>query len=87
VVEAGAARFQIPRERVLAACLHHEEGLATDRLHRVPTGNLKAEAIREVIRRPVDGVFGNSVHDLAMLEIARYPFCINPNPDLEQVAI
>jgi phosphoserine phosphatase len=31
-------------------------------------------------------VFGNSVHDQAMLEIAKYPFCVNPNPDLEQVA-
>ncbi len=87
VVEAGAARFRIPRDRVLAACLHHEDGLATDRLHRVPTGDLKAVAIREVIARPVDAVFGNSVHDQAMLEISRHPFCINPNPDLERVAI
>jgi phosphoserine phosphatase len=87
VVEAGASRFRIPRNRVLAACLHHEEGLATNRLHRVPTGDLKAMAIRELIGRPVDGVFGNSVHDQAMLEIAVHPFCINPNPDLEKVAI
>lgn len=86
VVEAGASRFRIARDRVLAACLHHEDGRATGRLHRVPTGPLKAEAIREVIGRPVDAVFGNSVHDQAMLELARYPFCINPNPDLEEVA-
>ena len=88
VVEAGASRFRITRDQnVLAACLHHEDGRATDRLHRVPTGDLKAVAIREVIGRPVDAVFGNSVHDQAMLEIAKHPFCINPNPDLEQVAI
>ena len=87
VVEAGASRFQIPRDRVLAACIHHEDGRATGRLHRVPTGHLKVDAIREVIGRPVDAVFGNSVHDQSMLEIARHPFCINPNPDLEQVAI
>lgn len=87
VVEAGASRFRMPRQNVLAACLHHEDGRATDRLHRVPTGELKASAIREVIGRPVDSVFGNSVHDQAMLEIAKHPFCINPNPDLEQVAI
>ena len=87
VVEAGASRFRIPRERVLAACLHYEDGRATDRLHRVPTDELKAVAIREMIRRPVDGAFGNSVHDQAMLEIARHPFCINPNPDLEQGAL
>ncbi len=87
VVEAGASRFRIARDRVLAACLHHEDGRATSRLHRVPTGALKAEAMHEVIRRPVDAAFGNSVHDQAMLEIARSPFCINPNPDLEKVAI
>ena len=87
VVEAGASRFRIARDHVLAACLHHEDGRATGRLHRVPTGPLKAEVIREVIGRPVDAVFGNSIHDQAMLEIAQHPFCINPNPDLEQVAI
>jgi phosphoserine phosphatase len=87
VVEAGASRFRIARDRVLAACLHHEDERATGHLHRVPTGHLKAEAIKEVIGRPVDAVFGNSVHDQAMLEIARYAFCINPNPDLEEVAV
>ena len=86
VVEAGASRFGISRDHVLAACLHEENGRATDRLRRVPTGDLKAVAIREVIGRPVHGVFGNSMHDRAMLEIAKYPFCINPNPDLEQAA-
>ena len=40
-----------------------------------------------MIGTPVDAVFGNSIHDQAMLEIAKHPFCINPNPDLEQVAI
>jgi len=86
VVEAGAARFGIARDHVLAACVHAENGHATDRIHRVPTGNLKAVAIREVIGKPVHGVFGNSIHDHAMLEMAKHPFCINPNPDLEQAA-
>ena len=86
VVEAGASRFGISRDHVLAACLGEEDGRATDRLRRVPTGDLKAVAIREVIGRPVHAVFGNSMHDHAMLEIAKYPFCINPNPDLEQTA-
>ena len=35
--------FGIARDHVLAACLHHEDGRATDRLHRVPTGPLKAD--------------------------------------------
>jgi len=87
VVEAGAERFGIPPERVLAASVYTEDGKATDRLIRVPTDELKAVAINEAIGREVDGVFGNSVHDQAMLEIARHPFSINPNPDLEKVAI
>jgi phosphoserine phosphatase len=86
VVEAGAEVFGIDRERVLAASVYTEGGRATDRLERVPTDELKAVAIREMIARPVQGVFGNSVHDQAMLELAQHPFCINPNPDLEEVA-
>ena len=86
VVEAGAACFGIARDRVIAACVHTEQGRATDRLIRVPTDELKVKAIREVVGGSVDGVFGNSVHDQAMLEIAGHPFCINPNPDLHQVA-
>jgi len=86
VVEVGSARFGIARDHVLAACVHLEDGLASDRLVRVPTDELKAVAIREVIGRPVDAVFGNSIHDLAMLEMTKFPFCVNPNPDLEQIA-
>jgi phosphoserine phosphatase len=87
VVEAGASRFGVASDHVVAACVYAEEGRATSRLLRVPTGELKAVAIREVIGRPVHGVFGNSVHDHAMLEIAKFPFCINPNADLERAAI
>jgi phosphoserine phosphatase len=86
VVEAAATRFRIARDHVLAACLHVEDGCATDRLLRVPTDELKALAIREVIGKPVDGVFGNSIHDRDMLEIAKHPFCINPTADLDQAA-
>jgi len=86
VVEVGAARFGIPVQRVLAACVHIENGSASDRLIRVPTDELKAVVIREVIGKPMEAVFGNSIHDQAMLEMARYPFCVNPNPDLEQIA-
>ena len=86
LVKVGAAHFGIPPERVLAAAVEIERDRATDRLVRVPTDELKAVAIREVVARPVDAVFGNSIHDAAMLEMARYPFCVNPNPDLEQMA-
>jgi phosphoserine phosphatase len=87
VIEAGVRRFGIPKERVLAASVVCENGIATDRLIRVPTDQGKATAIREVIRRVPDAVFGNSVHDAAMLEIAKHPFAINPNPDLLELAV
>jgi phosphoserine phosphatase len=83
VIEAGASAFGIPPERVLAATLAVENGLVTDRLLRVPTDELKQSAIEEVIARPVDAVFGNSMHDFAMLEKARDAFAIHPNRDLE----
>jgi phosphoserine phosphatase len=83
VVEAGAAAFGIPAERVLAATLAVEDGLVTDRLLRVPTDELKQTAIQEVIARPVDAVFGNSMHDFAMLERARNAYAIHPNRELE----
>ena len=85
-VRAGVKRFGIPPDHVLAACVRIEAGRATDRLVRVPSGPAKAAALAEVVRRPVDAVFGNSIHDLAMLEIARHPFVVNPNHDLEKIA-
>jgi phosphoserine phosphatase len=86
VVEAGAEHFGVEPDHILAACVHIEGGNASDRLIRVPTDELKAVAIREVIGKPMEAVFGNSIHDQAMLEMAKYPFCVNPNPDLEQIA-
>jgi HAD superfamily hydrolase (TIGR01490 family) len=86
VVAEGVKRFGIPRRRVLAASVHIEDGKATDRLIRVPSGPGKALAINEVVKKPVDICFGNSIHDLEMLEIARHPFVVNPNPDLKDIA-
>jgi phosphoserine phosphatase len=86
LIEYGAAQFGIAGDHVLAACVHPENGCATSRIVRVPTDELKAVAIREFIGRPVDAVFGNSVHDYAMLQMANWPFCINPNPELRKLA-
>jgi phosphoserine phosphatase len=86
VVGEGVKRFGILRRRVLAACVYIEDGRATDRLIRVPSGPGKAAAIAEVVQKPVDVCFGNSIHDLAMLEVARHAFAVNPNPDLEKIA-
>jgi phosphoserine phosphatase len=86
LVEHGARQFGIPHQHVLAACARVERGCASDRLIRVPTDELKVVAIRECIGQPVDVALGNSMHDQAMLEMARYPICVNPNPDLERIA-
>ncbi|HUI84534.1 MAG TPA: haloacid dehalogenase-like hydrolase [Candidatus Binatia bacterium] len=86
LVEVGAAHFGIARDHVIAACVCIEDGCATDSLIRVPTDELKAFAVRELIAKPVDMAFGNSLHDLAMLEMARHPFCVNPNSDLQPIA-
>ncbi len=86
VVEEGSRRFGIPAERVLAACIEFDCEFASDRLIRVPSGDDKAVAIREVIDKPVDAVFGNSIHDLAMLDIAKHPWVVNPKDDLQKIA-
>jgi phosphoserine phosphatase len=86
VIIEGARRFGIAEENVIASCVHIENDCATGRLIRVPTGDGKATAIRDVIGKTVDVAFGNSVHDAAMLALARRAFAINPNPDLVTIA-
>jgi phosphoserine phosphatase len=86
VVREGVKRFGIPAENVLAASVHIEKGRATGRLRRVPSGPAKATVIHEVVQRPVEICFGNSIHDAAMLEIARHSVAVNPNTDLEAIA-
>lgn len=79
VIEEGVRRFNIPANHVLAARVEilpeDQGGLITDRLIHVPTDEAKVEALRRVgittgINAP-DAVFGNSIHDAAMLSIAR----------------
>lgn len=86
VVEEGVRRFGIPPDRVLAAKVEISGGKATGKLIHVPTDELKVTVIKKHIPKTVDAVFGNSIHDLHMLELARLPYVINPNPDLEEVA-
>jgi phosphoserine phosphatase len=82
VVEEGVKRFEIPANRVLAACVECSNGLATDRLRDVPTDEGKVASLARVGVTAPDAVFGNSVHDAAMLSIARHPFPVNPSPEL-----
>jgi phosphoserine phosphatase len=84
VIEEGVKRFAIPAERVL------ENGIATDRLRDVPTDEGKVAALARVgistTGNQPDCVFGNSIHDAAMLAIARMAFPVNPSPGLVEAA-
>jgi phosphoserine phosphatase len=86
VVDEGARAFGIPPERVLAAEVHVNGGVITSELKDVPTDEGKAAALRRVGLPHPDAVFGNSVHDLAMLAMARRPFPVNPSPALIEEA-
>jgi phosphoserine phosphatase len=86
VIQAGMKHFGIPAGRILAAAVVVEDGRVTDKVIRVPSGKGKPLAIREVIARTPDAIFGNSIWDADMLEIARHPFVINPTPELLTIA-
>lgn len=82
VIGEGVRQFGIPEERVLAAEVRIESSLVTADLIDVPTDEGKAASLRRVGLDQPDAVFGNSIHDLAMLEIARKAFPVNPSPAL-----
>jgi len=86
LIEVEAAPFGFIPERTLAATTEVEGGVVTDRLTRVPSGPSKAVALKQHVHQPLDLAFGNSIHDLAMLELAAHPFVVAPNPDLAEVA-
>jgi phosphoserine phosphatase len=86
VVREGIREFGIPATNILAATAECSDGVVADKLLRMPSGEGKAVAIREVIKRKVDAVFGNSIHDAAMLKLAAKAYAINPNPDIEVIA-
>lgn len=86
VIEESVKKVGIPAERVLAVRVAIENGLATDRLGEITSGPGKARALREVLKKPLDVSFGNSMFDLEMLELARHPFAVNPNDDLRKIA-
>jgi len=86
VICEGLRAFGIPENRVLAAEVAVREGIISSDLIDVPTDEGKATALaRAGLARP-EAVFGNSIHDLAMLEIAINPFPINPSPALLEAA-
>lgn len=82
VIEEGVQRFNIPANRVLAACVTVKNGLVTDMICDVPTDEGKVAALARAGITTPDAVFGNSVHDAAMLAIAQRAFPVNPSPAL-----
>jgi phosphoserine phosphatase len=84
VIEEGVRRFNIPADHVLAARVEVTDGIITDKLIHVPTDEDKVEALRRIDVTAPDAVFGNSIHDAAMLSIARTngAFPVNPSTDL-----
>ncbi len=86
VVSEGVRVFGIPAERVLAAEVAVVNGVITDTLLDVPTDEGKAASLKRAGLPNPDAVFGNSIHDLAMLEIAKSAFPVNPSPALLEAA-
>ncbi|HEX3438136.1 MAG TPA: haloacid dehalogenase-like hydrolase [Pseudacidobacterium sp.] len=86
VIEEGAQRFAIPVEHVLAATVQLKDGIVTSELIDVPTDEAKATALARAGVMHPDCVFGNSIHDEAMLRIAKHAFPVNPSPALLQSA-
>ncbi len=86
VVAEGVRYFDFAPERILAAEVRVTDGLITSEIVDVPTDEGKAISLRRVgLVRP-DAVFGNSIHDLAMLKLARRAFPVNPSPALIEAA-
>jgi phosphoserine phosphatase len=87
IIRSAMRTFGIPQDRILAAETAVDNGVITDRLVRVPSGPGKVEAIQSAIKAPPDCAFGNAIWDREMLGISKHPFVINPNPNLEEIAI
>lgn len=86
VIAEGVRRFGIPEDRILAAEVAVVDGQITSDLVQVPTDEGKVAALQGVGIHQPDAVFGNSIHDLAMLDIARNAYPVNPSAALLQAA-
>jgi phosphoserine phosphatase len=86
LIEEGVREFGIPVERVLAARVKVNDGLITSQLVDVPTDEGKSISLQRLGLASPDVVFGNSIHDAAMLAIAKRAFPVNATPALLQIA-
>lgn len=82
MIEAALEDFEILPEKVMATRVHIANGVLTEELLAVPTGAAKRDALRRAGVTGDYAAFGNSIHDAAMLESAKWPFVVNPNGDL-----
>ncbi|RXH56903.1 HAD family hydrolase [Granulicella sibirica] len=87
VVEEGVKRFGIPSNRVLSARVRIANGVVTDEILDVPTDEGKVASLKDAGILAPDAVFGNSVHDAAMLAIARGAFPVNPTAALVERSV
>jgi phosphoserine phosphatase len=86
VIEEGVRSFDVPPSRVISARALVLNGVITSKLIDVPTGEGKARSLAAAGVAAPDVVFGNSIHDAAMLEIARQAYPVNPTPALLEIA-
>lgn len=86
VIRAGMKHFGIASDHILSTAVEVKAGIVTDRLIRIPSGQDKVKALREVVGKGIDAGFGNSRWDTEMLALAQHAFAVNPNPDLEATA-
>jgi phosphoserine phosphatase len=82
VIEEGVTRFGILANRVLSARVEIKNGIVTDVIKDVPTDEGKVASLKRAGITAPDAVFGNSIHDAAMLSIARRAFPVNPTAAL-----
>jgi HAD superfamily phosphoserine phosphatase-like hydrolase len=82
VIEEGVRRFGIPANRVLSARVESRNGVVTDTLLDVPTDEGKVTSLSGMGIVAPDAVFGNSIHDAAMLAVAKRAFPVNPTAEL-----
>jgi phosphoserine phosphatase len=86
VIEEGIRSFGIPANRVISARAKVVGGVITSTLLDVPSGEGKAQSLVKAGISAPAVVFGNSIHDAAMLEIALNAFPVNPTPALVEIA-
>jgi phosphoserine phosphatase len=86
VIEEGVHSLHISPARVISARALVVGGTITSKLLDVPTDEGKAQSLIKAGVTAPDVVFGNSIHDAAMLALAGQAFPVNPTPALLQIA-